>query len=80
MTGLVALTHEQGQDLAVLSVKRNVIGDPSLRQQMVAFGAQTFGMATVLLGEDGRTWGRPDIVRWLGNVDPRRLPWRRFTV
>lgn len=74
------MVREQGQDFAVLAVKPHVVQSPTERQSMVAAGRQWFGVRTVLLAEDGRTWGDEDIVNWLKNVHPARLPWRSFTV
>lgn len=80
MTGEVALIREQGQDFAVLTVKPHVVQSSQEREAAMAAARQAFGMRTALLAEDGRTWGPTDIVRWLANVDIRRLPWRQFTV
>ncbi len=80
MQGEVALVHEQGQDFAILAVKSNVISNPHLCQEMVAFGEQEFGVRTALLSEDGRSWGPQDIVNWLEGVFLEQLPWRRFSI
>jgi hypothetical protein len=80
MNGEVALVKEQGQEFAILAVKNNVISNPTLRQEMAAFGRREFGMRTALLAEDGRSWGDRDIVNWLGSVFVGQLPWRRFSV
>jgi hypothetical protein len=80
MTGQVALIREQGQDFAVLAVKPHVIANSQQRQEALTLAARTFGVRTALLGEDGRTWGPTDIVRWLSNIDIGRLPWRGFTI
>lgn len=80
MRGEVALVHDQGQDFAVLAVKSRVVSEPSQRDQMLAFGQQEFGVRTVLLAEDGRSWGPPDMVRWLEGVSPAQLPWREFSM
>lgn len=80
MTGEVAIVREQGQTFAVLAVKPQVVRSSSERQELVAAGREWFGVRTVLLGEDGQTWGDEDIVNWLRNVDPGQLPWRNFTI
>jgi hypothetical protein len=80
MQGEVALVHEQGQDFAVLAVKPHVVQSPSQREEMVAAGHQWFGVRTVLLAEDGRTWGATDIVNRLRSVHVSQLPWRTFSV
>ncbi len=80
MQGEVALVREQGQTFAVLAVKPHVVQSPSEREALVAAGRNLFGVRTALLAEDGRTWGAPDIVRWLQNVHVSQLPWRSFDV
>lgn len=80
MKGEVALVHEQGQDFAILAVKSNVISNPQLREEMVAFGQQEFGLRTALLAENGQTWGDQDIVNWLKGVLVEQLPWRDFSI
>lgn len=80
MRGEVALVHEQGQDFAILAVKSSVISSRAQCEEMTAFGEGEFGMRTALLGEDGRTWGPPDIVGWLEGVFLEQLPWREFAL
>jgi hypothetical protein len=80
MTGEVALVRERGQAFAVLAVKPHVVHSADERDELVAAGRLWFGMRTVLLAEDGRTWGDRDIVNSLSNVHPAQLPWRKFTI
>ena len=80
MTGEVAVVREQGQTFAVLAVKPHVVQSATEREAMIDAGRTWFGVRTALLAEDGRTWGPDDIVSWLRNVHPSRLPWRKFTV
>lgn len=80
MKGEVALVHAQGQDLAILAVKSSVLSSRARCEEMVAFSEREFGVRSALLGEDGRTWGPPDIVRWLEGVYPEQLPWREFSL
>jgi hypothetical protein len=61
----VALIHEQGQDFAILAVRSSVLASRAQCEEVVAFSEREFGVRTALLAEDGRTWGPPDIVRWL---------------
>jgi hypothetical protein len=79
MRGKVALVREQGQSFAVLLVKSSVLSSKNRCEEIVAFGEQEFGVRTALIGEDGRTWGSPDIVRWLKGVLIEQLPWRDFS-
>jgi hypothetical protein len=80
MTGEVALVREQGQTFAVLAVKPHVVQSPSEREAMVAAARRWFGVRTALLAEDGKTCGPNDIVRWLQNIHPGQLPWRKFSI
>lgn len=80
MTGQVALVREQGQNFAVLLVRAPVLRNFTERQELMRFGEQEFGVRTALLGEDGRTWGPDDVVRWLGGIHPEQLPWREFSI
>jgi hypothetical protein len=80
MNGEVAVISEQGQTFAVLAVKPHVVNDPDQREALLDAGLQWFGVRTALLSEDGRTWGPPDIVRWLRGVHVGQLPWRSFSV
>jgi hypothetical protein len=79
MKGEVALIHEQGQDFAILAVKTSVLASRVRCEEMVAFSEREFAVRTALLAEDGRTWGPPDIVRWLEGVFLEQLPWREFS-
>jgi hypothetical protein len=80
MKGEVALVKEQGQEFAILAVKNDVITNPTLREEMIAFGRREFGMRTALLAENGKSWGARDIVNWLEGVFIEQLPWRQFSV
>lgn len=81
LKGSVALVREQGQNFAILMVKDSVITDPSMREDMLAFGEQEFGVRTALMGErQHRTYGPDDIVRWLSSVYVEQLPWRDYSI
>jgi hypothetical protein len=72
----VALVREQSVEFAVILVKDSVIESPSIRDDLIAsFMAQLQGRPVVLLGEQRyRTYGRQDVVRWMANIHPSRLP------
>ena len=77
----VALVQEQGISFAVVGVQDRVINSPSDRDQLVRAWSYKLGIPAVLIGaRDHRLYGRTDIVRFLGNVHPSRLPWRRMTL
>jgi len=77
----VALVREQGVSFGVVSVRDSVLNSQSDRDELVRTWSYELGMPAVLIGaRDHRLYGRPDIVRFLGNVHPSRLPWRRVTL
>ena len=85
MRGQVALVREQGVNFAVVVVKSTVIhGSKSKKDDLVQSFSVEFGVPSVLMAQDSRGrptyYGRPDIVRFLSNVLPQRLPWRDFTL
>ena len=79
-----AVIKEQGITFAIAIVKSNVL-DVSSKRQEVRQGFSRFfpGMPIILMAQNGRgipTYhGRTDIVKFLANVDPRRIPWKRYT-
>lgn len=77
----VALVREQGVSFGVVSVRDSVINNPSERDELVRAWSFELGIPAVLIGaRDHRLYGRTDIVRFLSNVHPSRLPWRRMTL
>jgi hypothetical protein len=79
MKGMVALVREQGRNFAVMVVQDQVIDDPSLREEMMAFGETQWGVRTALVGEtEHQTWGPSDIVGWLEGIYLEWLPWREY--
>lgn len=77
----VALVKEQGISFAVVSVRDSVLSSPSERDQLVRAWSLRTGMPAVLIGgQQHRLYGRTDIVRFLSNVHPGRLPWRQMTL
>jgi hypothetical protein len=77
----IALIREQGINFAVVCVADHVIHSPSSREETVRAWTYELGVPIALMGaQQGRTYGRRDIVNWLSNVDPGRLPWRRATL
>lgn len=82
-----AIVTEQGLTFAVVIVKQDVIDSPS-RAAEVRTALATIrdfnGLPLVLAAQraDGgfRYLGRDDIGRFLESIDPRRIPWKRFSV
>jgi hypothetical protein len=81
-----ALVKEQGQTFAVVVVKPLVRagGDQALQRAAQSFSPIFPGVPIVLMWQDASGiptyWGRPDIVRFLANLHPAQLPWRRWSV
>lgn len=75
----IALVKEQGINFAVASVKDHVIQNRSEAENLISALRVRLGQPVVLLGaQQHRLYGRPDIVRFLSNIDPSRLPWRQI--
>lgn len=80
-----SLVKEQGITFAVVIVKPHVLNSPDREESRASF-ARFFppGIPVILMAQDSRgvpTYhGRSDIVRFLANIDHRRIPWRRYTV
>lgn len=80
-----AVVKEQGITFAIVVVKRHVIQDKLEGQKAIqAFSPVFPGMPIILMAQNSRgipTYlGRPDIVKFLANVHPSRIPWKRYTV
>ncbi len=80
-----AVISEQGVRFGLLVVKPQVLHNQTAQNQMRRFGAKAWGrLPIVLMAQDGGgvpTYnGRPDIVRFLANIDMRRIPFKRWTV
>ena len=77
----IALVREQGVCFAVATVKDHVINNRSQAEDLIGALSLRLGQPVVLLGaQRHRLFGRPDIVRFLSNIDPSRLPWRRVDI
>lgn len=80
-----ALVREQSVMFAVVPVRRGIIGNRQQAAETQAAFAPAFDFAPVILMEQDHRgvptyFGRPDIVRFLANIDFRRLPWRYWTL
>lgn len=81
-----ALVKEQGQAFGIAVVKPSVGagGSHALSQAQASFANVFGGVPVVLMWQDARGvpsyWGRTDIVNFLANVDPTRIPWRKYTL
>jgi hypothetical protein len=80
-TWQVALVREQGVEFGVVVVQDHVIENPNERENVLRAWTTELGRPCALLGgQRHRSYGRRDIVDWLSNIDPARLPWRKMTV
>jgi hypothetical protein len=76
---------EQGVEFAIVVVKPEVLNYSSRREETRQEFARYFNyIPTVLMCQDGRgtpTYhSRQDIVHFLASVDPRRIPFKRYTI
>ena len=74
-----AVIKEQGVTFAIVVVKQS-----AMHSNPLTFSRLFPGMPVVLMSQDSHgipTYrGRPDIVNFLANIDPSRIPWKRYTV
>lgn len=80
-----AVIREQGVTFAVVVVKNHVLNSAHEANQTIASFRPVFpGMPVVLMAQDvsGRPtyYGRPDISKFLSNISPSRIPWKRYTL
>jgi hypothetical protein len=69
---------------AIAVVRENVLRVASDRATALAQFTAIFRLPTVLMAQDSRGvpeyFGRPDIVRFLANIHPSQIPWRKYTL
>lgn len=80
-----AVIKEQGVAFAIVIVKRHVLDSSAQSQNARSSFSSIFpGVPIILMAQDsnGRAiyQGRPDIVRFLSNISPSRIPWKRYTL
>ena len=80
-----SIIKEQGVTFAVVLVKKHVIDNRIEADRLIqSLKLQIFqGMPVVLMARDtGRTqtYGRNDIARFLANIDPGRIPWKKYRI
>lgn len=79
-----AVIKEQGSTFAIVVVKRHIVDSQiQSKQAMVSFTRLFPGMPIVLMAQNTRGIpkyrGRRDIVNFLANVHPSRIPWKEYT-
>jgi len=80
-----AKIREQGVIFGIVVVKAHVLTSRQEQFAARALGTKAFGLIPiVLMTQDGRGvptfQGRPDIVKFLANVDISRIPWQKYTL
>lgn len=80
-----ALIKEQGITFAVVVVKPHVLNNSTdANNARVSFSRYFPAVPIVLMAQDSRgvpTYqGRTDIVRFLSNVHPSRIPWKTYSI
>lgn len=79
-----AIIKEQGVTFAIAVVKPYILHSTS-KEQVRANFTKIFGnIPVILMAQNSRgvpTYdGRHDIVRFLANIHPGRIPWNRYTL
>ena len=80
-----AVIKEQGVTFAIVVVKSYVLNNSVERESIRTSCTDIFpGMPVILMAQDSRgipTYhGRKDIVNFLANIHPSRIPWKRYTI
>lgn len=80
-----AVIKEQGQTFAVVIVKPHVLQSSSTREKTRnGFSLHFPGMPIILMAQNSRgvpTYhGKNDIAKFLANLHPSQIPWKRYTV
>lgn len=80
-----AVIREQGVTFAIAVVRHGVLANSAERDQSLSYFHSFFGSIPVVLMEQNSqgtpTWyGRPDLTRFLQNVQVGAIPWKRYTV
>lgn len=80
-----AVIKEQGITFAVVVVKKSIVDSQHESEKTISSLMRAFpGMPVALMAQDSRGGpsyrGRRDIVNFLANVHPSRMPWKEYTV
>ena len=78
-----ALIKEQGITFAIAVVKPYVLTSPEKESILLGFMRYFGNIPIILMAQNQKgipTYdGRKDIVRFLANIHPSRIPWRHYT-
>lgn len=79
-----AVIKEQGVTFAIVIVKSHVITSPNREDVRNSFKSFFSNVPIILMSQNSSgtpTYhGKQDIVRFLANIHPSRIPWKRYTV
>jgi hypothetical protein len=80
-----ALVKEQNVTFAIVVVQKGVLNSSmQINDARDQFSRFFPGVPLILMAQDSRgtpTYqGRTDIVRYLANISPSRIPWKRYTL
>lgn len=79
-----ALVREQGVTFAIVVVKPHVLNSSEKESIRHQFASYFNFVPTILMAQNSRgipTYdGRKDIVRFLANINPARIPWKQYTI
>jgi hypothetical protein len=78
-----AVIKEQGVTFAIISVKSYVVHNQTEANKAIYSLQMMFKMPVVLVSlENGQPYyfGRKDIVKFMSNVEPYRIPWRKYNI
>ncbi len=75
-----ALITEQRVTFAIVIVKSHVLNNSTERDQMIGFGHTAFPGVPIILYDNSKYYGRKDIVGFLANISPSRIPWKEYTI
>lgn len=79
-----AVIKEQGVTFAIVIVKPHILNSSEREDVRNSFRSVFPGVPIILMAQDSRgtpTYhGRKDIVNFLANVHPSRIPWKRYTI
>jgi len=78
-----ALIKEQGVSFAIVVVKSSVLNSSSESERAQnSFRPYFPGVPIILMAQNTQGiptyYGRPDIVKFLSNVNPARTPWKTY--
>ncbi|KMM58275.1 hypothetical protein ACH95_14175 [Bacillus glycinifermentans] len=78
-----AIVKEQGVTFTVVAVKTGTLSFPSKRDSAIQYFSRQFPSPIILMEQNSRGvptyYGRKDIVRFLRNIHPSQIPWKRYS-